>query len=266
MEEGRYRLVAMVGTILLHLAVVWWLATSPERTSRILQAIDMEVVDLTPPEPLTEPEPEPEPEALTEPEPEPEPEPVPRRVTKRQPDPEPSDEPPPDETPPDRPPSDEPPQPPSVNFGEQNFVGQGEGASWGMAAANGGSRMGVYRPGSRGGGGGAPPPPTQPPPRPSWDPAGRGDISRSVQPLNEFRPPYPQQAQRQFIEGVVMLEVQIRRDGTVRSVRILRDPGGGLGEAAAAAIRQVRFRPALDRQGQPVDVIISYNYRFILED
>ena len=52
----------------------------------------------------------------------------------------------------------------------------------------------------------------------------------------------------------------------MRNVTIQRDPGGGLGEAAAQEMRLARFDPALDRRGRPVYVVITYRYRYILED
>jgi protein TonB len=77
---------------------------------------------------------------------------------------------------------------------------------------------------------------------------------------------YPEEARRQSLEGAVQLLVEVRADGRVRAVRILRDPGGGLGAAAAAQVRRMRFRPALNRQGRPVDARLVYTVRYVLDD
>jgi hypothetical protein len=39
-----------------------------------------------------------------------------------------------------------------------------------------------------------------------------------------------------------------------------------LGDAAAEALRRASFRPALDRQGRPVDTRLVYTVRFVLDD
>jgi protein TonB len=257
MEEGRFRLLALVGTVLLHVVVVWWLATSPEAAERLLQAMPMDVVDLTPPEPEKQPEPPP-------PEPEPEPEPV--KQAKRQPakraEPEPEPEP---EAPP---PTDAPPSPPPViDFTAANMAAAGSGTGWGMQASNGGSIKGVYRPGERGGTGTGDTAPAPPPPRPDFSPVPVSSLSRGASPIGTISTrDYPDEARRQYIEGTVRLEVEVRADGTVRNIRVLDEPGGGLGRHAMTQLRRLRWRPALDRQGRPVDSRITYTFRYLLED
>lgn len=266
MDEGRSRLVALIGTIALHVLVVWWLATSPEAAERILRAVEMDVVDLTP-EP--EPESEAEPEVEQEPEPEPDPQPEKVRPSKNftavaEPEEVTPDEHPPEEA------SEVPPSPPPViDFGEQNFASQGAGTGWGMKASHGGSRSGVYRPGSRGGTGTGGGPATKQPtkqPRRDFAPVPLGSLSRHPEAIGRIDTSnYPAEARRQFIEGTVRLEVEIRANGRVRGVRVLSDPGGGLGPHAAAQVRRLRWRPALDRRGQQVDARITYTVRYILD-
>jgi len=274
MSEGKTRLVALVGTVALHVLVVWWLASSPEAQARILRAMDMDVVDLTP-----EPEPEPAPEQLAEPEPAPEPEPEPERVRpprRARPD-RPTNERSQDD---DRPPSeddsepsepgepDQPPGPRVIDFGEQNFALSGVSTGWGMQSSSGGSRYGVYRPGARGGGGGGPsaggggldagPP--------DFSPVPESQLSRNASLIGRLERRYPEEARRRLIEGSVRLMVEVRANGRVRGVRVLSDPGGGLAEAAVQEIRRARFRPALDRHGQAADTRIVYTVRYILDD
>jgi protein TonB len=97
----------------------------------------------------------------------------------------------------------------------------------------------------------APPPPTR--------------ISRNARVLREVRAPYPEQARDAGIEGVVLLQVEVSRSGAIHSVRVLSDPGYGLGAAAARALRSFRFSPAVDQGGQPADSRFTYTYRFELD-
>jgi len=65
------------------------------------------------------------------------------------------------------------------------------------------------------------------------------------------------------VAGDVILEVVIRRDGTVGDIRVLRGLGAGLEERAEDAVRSWRFSPAR-RLGEPVDVIVEVAVEFSL--
>lgn len=274
MKERFSRLLPLMGTLLLHVAVVWWLMATPEQRAEVLRAVEMDVVDL-PPEPEPEPEPESEPEP--EPEPDPEPEPVKQRPRQRirvEEPPEPEETQPneqPDEEPDQEQVQDESPEPPAMlDFGEQNLAAPGTGAGWSMRTSNGSSNQGLYQRGdpnrSSGGGGGGPPRSTEPPPRPDFAPVPGSQLSRDPSLVGTINRDYPAEARRQAIEGTVRLLVEIRSNGRVRNVRILTDPGGGLGRAAAERLRRARFRPAQDRNGRPVDTRIIYTVRYLLDE
>jgi periplasmic protein TonB len=280
MNEGRTRGLAFIGTIALHVLVVWWLASSPEQTARILRAVEMDFVELEqpaeerPPPPAAAPEAEPEPEIAAVPEPE---RVQRRRVTKVRQDVTPDSRPASDDPPspqqaeePSEGPSDQPPGPRIIDFGEQSFAAAGTGAGWSMRASEGGSRYGVYRPGVRGGGGGGGGPSAGLGPlteeRPDFSPVPQSQLTRQATLIGRLERRYPEEARRAQIEGIVRLMVEVRANGRVRQARAISDPGGGLGEAAVEAIRRVRFRPALDREGQPVDTRIVYTVRYILDD
>jgi len=66
------------------------------------------------------------------------------------------------------------------------------------------------------------------------------------------------------VEGTVVLRVLVDETGTVRSVKHVSGPGGGLDEAAVKAVARFRFRPAM-RRGQPVATEIRYTYTFELD-
>lgn len=74
---------------------------------------------------------------------------------------------------------------------------------------------------------------------------------------------YPRQATIQGIEGRVIIQFIVTAEGRVENPTILRDIGGGCGEAAIEALRNVRFTPAT-QNGQPVSVYYSLPITFRL--
>ena len=83
--------------------------------------------------------------------------------------------------------------------------------------------------------------------------------------ISEVRIPYPEEAKKAGIEGPVVLELLIDNQGSVRSVTLIKGPGFGLNEAALAALKNFKFRPAMMKE-QSVAVKIKYTYRFVLEN
>jgi protein TonB len=82
--------------------------------------------------------------------------------------------------------------------------------------------------------------------------------------LNEVRVPYPEEARKKRIEGVVIMDILVDAQGRVRQAVLVSGPGEGLNEAALQAIKSFQFKPARVEQ-QPVAVRIRYAYRFLLE-
>lgn len=81
--------------------------------------------------------------------------------------------------------------------------------------------------------------------------------------LREVKPDYSEDARRRSIEGDVVLEIVVRRDGSVGDVRLVRGLGYGLDQRAIDAVRQWRFTPA-HRLGTPVDVMVEVSVEFKL--
>jgi TonB family protein len=116
-------------------------------------------------------------------------------------------------------------------------TGNGEGAGAGIGEGEGGGTGGgPYRPGS--------------------------GIS-APRLLREVKAEYTDEGRRRGITGDVLLEIVIRRDGSVGDVSVLRGLGAGLDQRAIAAVRQWRFDPARLR-GTPVDVIVEVAVEFTL--
>lgn len=81
--------------------------------------------------------------------------------------------------------------------------------------------------------------------------------------LKEVKADYTEEARRRSIEGEVLLEIVVRRDGSVGDVRLINGLPSGLNDRAVAAVRQWRFSPA-HRLGQAVDVIVQVAVQFKL--
>lgn len=78
-------------------------------------------------------------------------------------------------------------------------------------------------------------------------------------------PGYPEAARRARLQGVVVIEAVIDREGAVAEARVLGDTArlGVLAEAALRAVREWRYRPAL-LEGHPVAVRLTLTVTFSL--
>ncbi len=122
-----------------------------------------------------------------------------------------------------------------VGTGQGTGIGEGTGTGVGEGSG-GGTGGGPYRPGS-----GITPPRL----------------------LKEVRPDYTEEARQRNLEGEVILEIVVRRDGSVGEVKVLQGLAAGLNERAVQAVRQWRFHPAR-RLNTPVDVIVEVAVDFRL--
>jgi TonB family protein len=125
--------------------------------------------------------------------------------------------------------------------GGRSGSGQGEGNGSGLGSgigngSGGGTGGGPYRPGTG----------IQPPKL-----------------LREVKAEYTEEARRRALTGDVLLEIVVRRDGTVGDITVSRGLGLGLNEKAIAAVRQWQFAPAR-RFGEPVDVLVEVAVEFKL--
>ena len=81
--------------------------------------------------------------------------------------------------------------------------------------------------------------------------------------LREVKADYTEDARQRGVSGDVVLEIVVRRDGSVGDVKVLQGLAGGLNDRAVQAVRQWRFTPAR-RQGAAVDVIVEVAVEFKL--
>lgn len=64
---------------------------------------------------------------------------------------------------------------------------------------------------------------------------------------------YPELAIKAGIEGRVVLQFVIRKDGQITDIQVVRGIGGGCDEEAVRALKTAKFRPGMQR-GRPVSV------------
>ena len=76
-------------------------------------------------------------------------------------------------------------------------------------------------------------------------------------------PVYTDEARQLKLEGEVLLEVMFGANRDLNVIRVVRGLGHGLDEAAIAAARQMKFKPAL-RNGVPTDSTAVVHVRFQL--
>jgi len=119
--------------------------------------------------------------------------------------------------------------------GQGKGIGEGDGAGIGPGSG-GGTGGGPYRPGT-------------------------GITAPAI--IREVKPDYTEEGRRRHLEGDVVLEIVVKSDGSVGSVKLVQGLGAGLDQRAMEAVRQWRFSPA-KRYGVPVDVIVEVAMEFKL--
>lgn len=75
---------------------------------------------------------------------------------------------------------------------------------------------------------------------------------------------YPPLARKQNIEGVVYLELFIDKEGVIKKIEVLKDPGFGFAEAAIQALEGIHCGPAYAND-KAVAVRYRYPVRFALK-
>ena len=140
-----------------------------------------------------------------------------------------------------------PPGPPTLSQGSGSGGGAGTGAGTGVGPGSG-SGLG---PGSGGGTGGG-----------VYRPGNGVTLPRV---LREVKPQYTSDAMRAKVQGTVLLECIVQKDGSVGDVQVIRslDSTFGLDQQAVIAAKAWRFAPGT-RLGEPVPVQITIELTFTL--
>ena len=105
-----------------------------------------------------------------------------------------------------------------------------------------------------------------PPPPPSGPQVKFIPYDKAPVPLTPIKPVYPDIAQEAGIEGQVIVQCFIDKQGKVKETIILKGiPNTGLNESAIEALRKTRFRPAKQRETK-VGVWITIPINFTLQN
>jgi TonB family protein len=91
-----------------------------------------------------------------------------------------------------------------------------------------------------------------------------GDVKAPIV-VKRVDPIYADEARRDRISGIVIIEVLIDKTGSVKDALVLKGLPDGLSDAAMAAIKQWQFQPGT-LKGEPVDVIFNLTINFKLDE
>lgn len=171
-----------------------------------------------------------------------------------------------------------PEAPPTFDLGDNTFaMGNGAGASWSLKRSEGNTRFaGVAQKGQ--------PSLRHTKPIRSNSPAGvpggtgKGNLTASARPVplqnlskrprpldRVTAPPYPAESKKAGMEGPVVLKVFIDKKGRVKKTQVVQSPDKLLAKAAQSAMGKVMWTPPLDKMGRPVDTVIVWRFRFVLD-
>jgi protein TonB len=112
--------------------------------------------------------------------------------------------------------------------------------------------------------GGIPEPPPPPPPPAVRAPVRIGGQIQAPTLVHRVEPFYPPTAVDAHLQGIVILEAVVDRDGTVAEVKVLRSANGLLDREAILAVRQWRYSP-LVLNGQRERFVLTVTLSFSLE-
>lgn len=87
-----------------------------------------------------------------------------------------------------------------------------------------------------------------------------GGVSAPVL-IHSVEPEFSEEARKAKVEGNVLVNLWVGTDGLPSHVRVLRGVGMGLDEKALEAVRQYRFKPAMEN-GKPVLVQLNVEVNF----
>ena len=94
---------------------------------------------------------------------------------------------------------------------------------------------------------------------------GADEVDKAPEVIHYVAPKYPKAALEKGLEGKVLVEAVIDENGNVIDARIKYSDNEIFNEAALAAIKQTKFKPAL-LNGHPVKVRITVPFVFRLKE
>ncbi len=98
-----------------------------------------------------------------------------------------------------------------------------------------------------------------------WKPVRAASVSRSARIGRRWKPKYPRALVDENIEGSVVLQVEVRADGKVRNVRVIKGLHPMLDKLAIKSVKRSRWKPG-EKDGKKVDMTIRHTVRFEISD
>jgi protein TonB len=77
-------------------------------------------------------------------------------------------------------------------------------------------------------------------------------------------PEYSEEARTAKLQGTVLLDITVTTEGKATKIVVIRSPSDGLAEKAAEAVKSWRFKPALDKAGNPIQARVQIEVTFHL--
>ncbi|MBC7366314.1 MAG: TonB family protein [Undibacterium sp.] len=85
-------------------------------------------------------------------------------------------------------------------------------------------------------------------------------------PINQPMPQYPLEMRESAIQGEVLVQFALDKDGSVKSWKVLQEAIPGFSEAAKSVVKDWRFGAAEDYQGNRRSIVLNYAFIFLLPD
>ena len=83
--------------------------------------------------------------------------------------------------------------------------------------------------------------------------------------IHKVAPHYPEDAKKEKVQGTVILDAVIAKDGSVRETRVVKGKDDRLVKAARTAVGQWRYEPVRDKDGKPMELLFTVTIRFALK-
>ena len=92
--------------------------------------------------------------------------------------------------------------------------------------------------------------------------ADEGNVSKMPTCVSCAKPAYTTLARQFKVAGRIVVVLTIETDGTAGGIQLVKGVGFGLDEAAVEKVRQWRFNPALDKEGNPTAIRVTVEVSF----
>ncbi len=97
---------------------------------------------------------------------------------------------------------------------------------------------------------------------PKFTPVPNTELAIMPKAINPAKPKYPEKLEEEEIEGEVILELSISKEGKVINIKVIDSDHKLFTEAALAAAKNYRFTPGKTKDGTPVDAVIEFTITF----